>query len=105
MAHGDEERQVLEADVLVSPLAGDIEPFWARADEVSEQGLFVRTRKRLPADALLMLEVVFRDLSLPKLRLDAHVVHCIPGAGFGCRFVAGSEQLTRELARIIAAAK
>lgn len=92
----------LEADVLVSPLEGGVAPFWARADEISEGGLFVGTRKRLPPDALLLVEVVFRDPALPKLRLDAHVVHSIPGAGFGCCFVGISEQDKRRLRAIIA---
>ncbi|MBW2736227.1 MAG: PilZ domain-containing protein [Deltaproteobacteria bacterium] len=97
-----EDPPALEADVLVMPLAGDTGSFWARADEFSEQGLFLRTRKRLLEDALLILEVVFRNHTLPKLRFDAHVVHCIFGAGFGCRFVAVPRQLSQSLAQIVA---
>jgi hypothetical protein len=92
----------LRVDVLVSPLAQDIDAFWARAREIGHEGMFLSTHERLQAETLLMLELVFPTLSMPKLRVDAQIVHTIPGAGFGCRFVAVSERLRGRLSELIA---
>ncbi|MCK5796662.1 MAG: PilZ domain-containing protein [Deltaproteobacteria bacterium] len=96
------EGKELRADVFVTPLDSSLLPFWAAAEEVSHQGVFIRTRRLPREDALLLLELVFPDLSVPKLRLDAHVVHRIPGAGFGCRFVAVPAKVSSRLSELIA---
>ena len=91
----------MRADVLVTPLDHDLAPFWAKAEELSHRGMFIRTR-RLPREGtLLMLELVFPELPIPKLRLDAHVVHRIPGAGFGCSFVSVPARAARRLSEIV----
>lgn len=88
--------------MLVTPLDRDLGPYWARAEEISHRGMFIRTRRLPREDALLMIELVFPELPVPKLRLDAHVVHRIPGAGFGCRFVAVPERVSRRLSELVA---
>lgn len=97
-----EQGQSLQADVLVTPLDHELGPFWATAGEVSHRGMFIRTRCLPREDTLLMIELVFPELPVPKLRLDAHVVHRIPGAGFGCRFIAVPDRVARRLSELVA---
>ena len=95
------QEQCVPTRVLVSPLLDGCAPFVARGEQLTEEGVFLSTRKVVPVETLLAIEIAFADPALARLRLDAQVVHQVPGAGLGCRFVALSSRDTGRLREAI----
>jgi hypothetical protein len=78
------ERYWIQAVVQVTPTNSALKGFWARADNVSHGGMFLRTAVRLPL--YTELEAKITPEHLPTFRAKARVVRARDGEGIGCCF-------------------
>jgi hypothetical protein len=96
-------RFAIPANVMVIPLDGKQEPFWATAEDVSARGVFINARRHPPIDSVLMLKLVVDQHQRP-LRVKAQVVHRIAELGFGCRFIDMTPTTSKALSKLVAEA-
>jgi hypothetical protein len=77
-------RHDFHAEVEVLPMDVRYSRIFGYAEDISNEGMFIRTCQRVEMDTLLVLKV-HSDHGM--LRLVARVVHLLEGTGFGCEFV------------------
>lgn len=94
-------RRPFRAIARVTPLNRDYRSFDARALELNHQGLFIRTRYSMDLDSILFLELDFPTLPIENIKLHVVVIHRIPGAGLGCRFIEVDSNTRRILSQIV----
>jgi hypothetical protein len=78
-------RRPLRARVFVAPLDRRQPPFKAFTEDLSLEGAFLSSQRRLPIDARCLLRI--QPEQGGEAWVKAQVVHLIDGFGFGCRFV------------------
>lgn len=102
------DRVRIPVKVMVIPLDGQEEPFWATSEDLSARGLFVNGRRQPAIDQVLMLKIVLPESIVGRnrrpLRVKARVVHALPGVGFGCKFVEMTEVAADVINTIVACA-
>ena len=101
-------RVKIPVEVMVIPLDGQEEPFWATSEDLSSRGLFITGRRQPPIDQVLMLKIVLPEALVGRqrrpVRVKARVVHALPGVGFGCKFVEMTEHASDVINTIMACA-
>jgi len=106
-----EEADPLSSNVMVIPLDGMQEPFWATTEDICPNGIFVSARRGVSIDTPVLLKLVPHGTTgatavaaaVGELRLRASVVHRIEGVGFGCRFEHLTPATSSALSRLLAA--
>jgi len=82
--HRTENRVPFRAQVEAVPFDGRHDPILGATEDICQRGLFIKSRRRIPVDALVILRL---RTCHGGLRLTARVVHNIDGIGFGCEFI------------------
>jgi hypothetical protein len=79
-------RSRIPVKVKIVPQDPRLPPFWGTTEDLSSRGVFVRSLQRLPLEARVTLEL-YPSQGQQRIKVEAEVVHRIPGFGFGCAFV------------------
>jgi hypothetical protein len=77
-------RHDFHAEVEVLPMDVRYSKIFGYSEDISHEGMFIRTCRRMEMDTLLVLKV-HSEQGL--LKLIARVVHVLKGTGFGCEFI------------------
>jgi hypothetical protein len=72
-------------EVVLLPLDGRLPGFRVYCREIARDGMFIPSTRPVRLDTLLRLKISARGR--PLLEVTGHVVHVIPGQGFGLRFL------------------
>ena len=91
----------LDARAHVLPLDGRLKRFWCVAENLSHEGVFLRTRRALPLGSLVVMRLhVGRGTALWKV--TGEVMHRVRGVGIGCRFVDVGPQTSVAIGKLVA---
>jgi hypothetical protein len=93
------ERYSFSAQVLVLPFDGRKAAFWAMAEDISHEGVFLSSSQRLDENELVMLKI-YTERGL--LQVSARVRHVLFGYGFGCKFIDVDHRQRRALSTLVA---
>ncbi len=94
-------RRNLDARAHVLPLDGRLKRFWCVAENLSHNGVFLRTRRALPLGSLVVMRLhVGQGAALWKV--TGEVMHRIRGVGIGCRFVDVGPQTSVAIGKLVA---
>jgi hypothetical protein len=93
-------RRTFVLEVILLPLDGRLPGFRAYCREISRDGMFVPSTRPVQLDTLLRLKI--RADGRPSINITAHVVHVIPGQGFGLRFLDVDDRTRCVLTQLVA---
>lgn len=91
--------EAFPADVIVVPLDGSVEPFWATSDWLDDERILVNASVELPEGMALMLEV--RPRGVAPMRIKVQIERQVLGHGFYASFVAMTERTATELEQLL----